>query len=131
MFLFNLFLTTGFVPADRRGTTIYPIDKKADKEGPLNYIPINLTSVVWKVVKSHLKMAIMVHLTLILKISTSQHGCLPKRTCLTNLVMGNWVTQIMGEGSTAYIIFLDLARRLTPTTIISCLSFLVFKTQCC
>ncbi len=84
--LFNLSLVTGKVPNVWRTATVCPIFKKGSREIPGNYRPVSLTSFVCKMLESILKQSIMHHLQRTEAIPKSQHGFLPKKSCLTNLL---------------------------------------------
>ncbi len=82
--LCNLSLATGQVPNDWRTAKFCPIFKKGSREISGNYRPVSLTSIVCKMLESILKQSIMHHLQRTEAISKSQHGFLPKKSCLTN-----------------------------------------------
>ncbi len=50
--VFNLFLCQGSVPADWKAANVTPISKKGDRNTPGNYRPVNLTSVVGKMLEN-------------------------------------------------------------------------------
>ncbi len=61
--------------------------------------------------ESILKQSIMHHLQRTEAISKSQHGFLPKKLCLTNLLaMEEKVTKIMDSGDTVDLVFLDFSK---------------------
>ena len=64
-----------------------PLYKKGNKSTPGNYRPVSLTSVVCNVLESIIKDAIMEHLEQHKLIEVSQHGFIPGRSCLTNLLL--------------------------------------------
>ena len=83
--IFQLSLTTGKLPAEWKQSNISPIFKKGKRTLAENYRPINLVSVVCKVMESILKDNIMNHLTSNNLISHMQHGFMPGRSCTSNL----------------------------------------------
>jgi len=87
---------------------IIPIFKKGVKHKPKNYHSISLTSIVSKLPESILKDHIIKHLIINDIISSSQHGFVPQRSCLTQQieVMNNW-TNIVNNGGCVDIILLD------------------------
>ncbi len=85
--LFNLSLLTADVPEDWRTATICPQFKKGDRESASNYRPVSLTSLICKVMESVMKEAVMSHLLRTVVLSDAQHGLVPKRSCLTNLLL--------------------------------------------
>ena len=84
--LFRRTLDEGIVPTDWRAANLTPLYKKGNKRTPCNYRPVNLTSIVCKVLESIIKDAIMEHLEQHKLINVSQHGFLPGRSCLTNML---------------------------------------------
>ena len=69
---------------DRANVT--PIFKKGSKTDPANYRPVSLTSVICRVLESLLRDVIVEHLVKNNLIYNTQHGFVPKRSCLTNLL---------------------------------------------
>ncbi len=99
--LFDLSLATGQVPNDWRTATVCPIFKKGSREIQGDYHPVSLTSIVCKMLESILKQSIMHHLQRTEAILNSQHGYLPKKSCLTNLLamekknsLNSWIMAI-------------------------------------
>ena len=64
---------------------ITPILKKGSKNKPDNYRPVNLTSVVCKLLETLIRDHMVEFLVKHTLINTSQHGFLKARSCLTNL----------------------------------------------
>ena len=87
-----------------------PLYKKGNKSTHGNYRPVSLTSVVCKVLGSIIEDAIMVHLEQH-KLEVSQHGFLPGRSCLTNLLayLEN-VTKHVESGLPVDTLYLDFAK---------------------
>ncbi len=84
--LFNLSLATGVIPLEWKLANIVPLFKSGDAHIMANYRPISLCSVVGKV----LERIVSNHLTNHMYrgggiISPTQHGFLPKRSCVTQL----------------------------------------------
>ncbi len=53
----------------------------------------------------------MEHLQWTASLSTAQHGFVPKRSCLTNLLLTEeWLTRIIDEGDVADMMFLDFSK---------------------
>ena len=63
-----------------------PLYKQGNKSTPGNYRPVSLTSVVCEVLESIIKDVIKEHLEQHKLLEVSQHGLLPARSCLTNLL---------------------------------------------
>ena len=76
----------GIVPADWRTANITPIFKKGSKSAAGNYRPVSLTSILCKVMEAIVRDMIMEHLEKWKLILPSQHGFMPAKSCLTNLL---------------------------------------------
>ncbi len=71
---------------------------------------MSLTSIDCKILESILKQSTMCHLPKTEALSKSQHGFLPKKSCLTNLLtMEEKVTKIMDSGDNEDLVFLDFS----------------------
>ncbi|KAJ8042255.1 LINE-1 reverse transcriptase-like [Holothuria leucospilota] len=84
--IFQKFLDSNFVPADWRIANVTPIFKKGDRSLPCNYRPVSLTSVVCKVMESVIKDCLLKYILDNGLLNLSQHGFLPSRSCVTNLL---------------------------------------------
>ncbi len=85
--LYSKSLQSGEVTQDWRKAIIGPIFKKVDPEDAANYRPVSLTSVLCKIFEKLLKKAPLLFLTETRSLSPSQHGLLPRRSCLSNLIL--------------------------------------------
>jgi hypothetical protein len=65
---------------------VVPIYKKGLRKIAENYRPVSLTSVPCKVFEGILRDVMMTHLLNNELISDAQHGFVPKRSCVTNLL---------------------------------------------
>mgnify|MGYP003328865674 CR=1 FL=1 len=75
---------------------------------PSNYRPISLTSVVFKVMESSLKDAVMDYLLSNRLLNLSQHGFLPKRSCVSNLQSFlDDVAELIDSKNDVDVIYLD------------------------
>ena len=109
--LFNLSLASGRIPDDWRSATVCPLMKKGDRHDAANYRPVSLTSVVSKVMERMLKAAVMDFALGNHLISPAQHGFLPHRSCLTNLLMADEkITEILDGGSSVDMVLIDFAK---------------------
>ena len=88
-----------------------PLYKKRTKSTPGNYRPVSLTSVVCKVLERIIKDAIVEHLERYKLLEVSQHGFLPGRSCLTNILayLEN-VTKHVDSGLPVNTLYLDFAK---------------------
>ena len=104
-------LAAGVLPMEWKRTNITPIFKKGKRNQPENYRPINLVSVPCKLMESIVKDSIMDHLLSNNLISRSQHGFMPGRSCVTNLLdYINQVTKALDQGFSYDVIMLDYQR---------------------
>ena len=109
--LFNKFLNSGKVSDIWKLTNVTPIQKKGDKTLPINYRPINLTSVVGKLIKTIIRDKLATFLEKNNMINNSQHGFCNKCSCLTNLLdFYNDVFNIYEETKAIDIIYLDFQK---------------------
>jgi Reverse transcriptase (RNA-dependent DNA polymerase) len=109
--LFNRSLETGIVPVDWKDAGVTPLFKKGKKSDVQNYRPLNMTSLVCKIMESILKDVITVHLEKYELIRDSQHGFTRGRSCLTNLLeFLEEVTLHLDEGKPVDVIYLDFAK---------------------
>ncbi len=75
------------------------------------YRPVSLTSVMCKILEKLLKKYLLFFLTEKRSISPSQHGFLPRRSCLSNLILQEErVTRLLDEGHTVDLGYLDFAK---------------------
>ena len=79
-------LNTGSIPSDWPLANITPVYKKGNKDLPVNYRPISLTSVCSKVIEHVVYHSIMSHLNRNDVLSGSQHGFRASYSCSTQLI---------------------------------------------
>ena len=109
--IFNKSLEEGVVPLEWKNTNVTPIFKKGSKTEPGNYRPVSLTSAVCRVMESLLRDAIVSHLTLHNLINKTQHGFVPHRSCLTNLLEYlEKMTDLVDKGHSVDVFYLDFAK---------------------
>ena len=84
--IFNKSLAECVVPTDWKLSNVTSIFKKGDKTDASNYRPISLTCLICRMFESILRDHILSHLQKYNLIGKSQHGFLPHRSCLTNLL---------------------------------------------
>ena len=110
--IFTKQLEEGSLPKAWKEANVTPIyKKKGDKSNPGNYRPISLTSIVCKVMESIIRDEIMSHLNNNELLSCNQHGFVPKRSCVTNLldIMDKW-TETLDIGTPVDAVYLDFAK---------------------
>ena len=109
--IFNKSLQEGVVPADWKNANVTAIYKKGDRTAGSNYRPISLTSLICRIMESLLRDAIVTHLRTYNLIRNSQHGFMPHRSCLTNLLeFLEEITKLLDEGHSVDLLYLDFAR---------------------
>ncbi|KAJ8027731.1 RNA-directed DNA polymerase from mobile element jockey [Holothuria leucospilota] len=109
--IFQKFLDSNFVPADWRIANVTPIFKKGDRSLPCNYRPVSLTSVVCKVMESVIKDCLLKYLLDNGLLNLSQHGFLPSRSCVTNLLSFlEDVSLSLDCGHSVDVIYLDFSK---------------------
>ena len=109
--IFNKSLAEGVVPNDWKLSNVTSIFKKGDKTAPSNYRPISLTCLICRILESILRDHILSHLQEYNLIRKSQHGFLPHRSCLTNLLeFLEEITRLIDEGHSLDVMFLDFSK---------------------
>ena len=75
------------------------IFKSSNKPAAFNYRPVSLTPVVHKVLERIIKKTIILHLLDNCLINKNQHGFIPGKSCITNLLESQDIlTQALDEG---------------------------------
>ena len=109
--IFQKCLDSNFVPGDWRVANVTPIFKKGDRSLPCNYRPVSLTSVVCKVMESVIKDCVLNYLLDNGLLNLSQHGFLPSRSCVTNLLSFlEDVSLSLDSGHSVDVIYLDFQK---------------------
>ena len=106
--VFQQLLNAGTLPAEWSKATVIPILKKGDKFDPKNYRAISLTSHLCKIFEKILAEIITHFLIENNTIPPTQHGFLPRRSAVTNLLVAtnNW-TEELDQGRPVDVIYLD------------------------
>lgn len=88
-----------------------PVHKKASKMDVKNYRPISLTSVPCKILESLIRDEIVAHLMENDLLCDEQHGFVPGRSCVTQLltVMEAW-TEMLDKGTPIDVVYLDFKK---------------------
>ncbi|KAA3680178.1 uncharacterized protein DEA37_0009933 [Paragonimus westermani] len=112
--LFDLFkqtLRTGTLPEAWKEANVSPIFKTGDRHSPASYRPISLTSIPCKIMERLLKRTIFKHFFSNNLFSSTQHGFLPERSCITNmLIFMDSLTEAKDNGHISDAIFFDFAK---------------------
>ena len=110
--LFTVVFEYGVIPDDWLGAVVIPIYKGAgSKADPKNYRPLSLTSVFSKLMEKVVKDEILDFLTTNNLISPDQHGFLPGRSTLSQLLdcINDWMNNRDADICTD-VIYLDLKK---------------------
>ena len=76
-----------------------------------NYRPVSLTSVICKIIESIIKDSILEYMVRNNLFSNDQHGFVPSRDCMTNLLLTiEILTSIIEDGGSVDIIYTDFAK---------------------
>ena len=84
--LFQKSLNEGIVPSDWLRACITAIHKKGEKGIADNYRPVSMTSIICKIMESLVRDKLVEHMVTNNLFSDSQHGFVPLRDCMTNLL---------------------------------------------
>ena len=109
--LFKQSLNSGSLPHSWKTAHINPIFKSGDRLSPTIYRPINLASIPCKILERIIKTYMLNHLTRNNLIATEQHGFLPGKSCIPNLLLfTDSLTQARESGLITDPIFSDFAK---------------------
>ena len=108
---FNLLLRKGSLPNDWRDADVIPIHKSGSFASPNNYRPISLTSSICKIFERIVHCRILSYLMKNKLLASSQHGFLPRKSCLTaHLECLEKVTQLLDSGKPVDMIYFDFRK---------------------
>ena len=109
--IFDHSLASGTLPQNWKNGTITPIHKGDDKHQACNYRPITLTSLLCRMLEKLIKKDIMKHLLENELLIKEQHGFVPRRSCMTNLLCTlDAITELFDQGNAVDEIFLDFQK---------------------
>ena len=110
-FVYRKLLDEGAVPNIWKVASVCPVFKKGSKGDPGNYRPISLTCILCKVMEGVVRDAVVEFLLLNNLICPSQHGFLPGRSTLTNLLEYlETLTRLIDEGHQVDVLYLDFRK---------------------
>ncbi len=96
------------IPEDWKTANVSPIFKKGNKQDPLNYRPVSLTSVPCKVMERIIKKAMVSHLEENNLLTSLQHGFRSGRSCLTQLLeYFEDLEDALDDGDSVDVVYLD------------------------
>ena len=109
--VYSKLLEEGCVPNIWRTANVCPVFKKGSKGDPGNYRPISLTCILCIVMESIIRDAMIQFLLQNKLICSSQHGFLPGRSTLTNLLEYlETLTRLVDEGHEVDVLYLDFRK---------------------
>ncbi|CAM4478491.1 unnamed protein product [Lepidochelys kempii] len=107
----NLSFKSATVPNDWKRANVTPIFKKGSRGDPVNYRPVNLMSVLGKLVETIVKNKIVKHIEEHKLLGKSQHGFCKGRSCLTNLLeFFEEVNKHVNKGDPVDILYLNFQK---------------------
>ena len=109
--LFQKSLDEGLLPPDWLKAIVTAIHKKGKKNLPENYRPVSITSIICKLMESIVRDRVVEHMERNHLFSKKQHGFVPRRNCMTNLLvcMEKW-TEILDDGDAIDVIYTDFSK---------------------
>ena len=107
--MYNLSLEEGVVPLEWKEANIISLFKKGSRNKSHNYRPVNLTSVIFKLLERLIKNHMVDFLVRHKLLNPSQHGFLKARSCLTHMLCFlEEITKWIDEGSPVDVMYLDV-----------------------
>ena len=109
--LYNISLKEGGVATQWLEACITAIHKNGPKNLASNYHPVSITSVICKMMESIIRDHIFVHMSDNNLFANEQHGFVPRRECMTNLLsaMEDW-SEAIELGLDTDVIYTDFAK---------------------
>lgn len=109
--LFTKSISSGEVPSEWKKANVAPLFKKGERCQPGNYRPVSLTSHVCKVLEGIIKDHITKYLNTNNSITSSQHGFVKGKSCLTNLLEYlTFVQKCVDNNKPVDVIYLDFQK---------------------
>lgn len=109
--IFQKSLNEGVLPSDWLRACITAIHKKGEKGIADNYRPVSMTSIICKLMESIVRDKLVEHMIKNDIFSKNQHGFVPLRDCMTNLLicMEKW-SEFLEMGESVDVIYTDFAK---------------------
>ena len=109
--LFQKSLNEGILPSEWLRACITAIHKKGEKGIADNYRPVSMTSIICKIMESLVRDKLVEHMVSNNLFSDSQHGFVPMRDCMTNLLtcIEKW-SEYLEHGESVDVIYTDFAK---------------------
>ena len=109
--IFGRSLVEGEIPDEWREANITPLFKKGSKLVASNYRPVSLTSVCCKIMEGIMRDRVMGHLVKHKLISSSQHGFVHRKSCVTNLIeCTHVVSSVLNEDKSVDDLYTDFEK---------------------
>ena len=110
--LFNKSLNEGSLPTDWKTAYITPIFKKGDPQKASQYRPVSLTSIVCKILERVIREQLLDYMFRNNIVPKNQHGFLPKRSTVSNLLecLNDWTRNFDDTHAYTDIIYLDYSK---------------------
>jgi hypothetical protein len=109
--IFDISLKTGEVPREWKEANVTPLFKKGCKLERSNYRPVSLTSTICKILESIIRDNVMKYMQLKRLIDPGQHGFVPNKACVTNLLETlDIITDAVKNGKSVDLVLLDFAK---------------------
>ncbi|CAB4025653.1 Hypothetical predicted protein, partial [Paramuricea clavata] len=106
---YNKSLQTCVSPEECKLANIVPIHKKDDKDHVENYRAIFLVSIISNVLERRVLIRLRDHLLLML--DSAQHGFIPGKSCMTQLVkVIDYIGSLGDSGKHTDVIYLDMSK---------------------
>lgn len=107
--LFKKCYESGCIPLQWKTANVLALHKKGSKTAASNYRPISLTCIICKSYEQIIRTHIFQHV--LSEISKKQHGFLPGRSCLSNLLESiDLINDLIAEGEYVDIFYLDFQK---------------------
>jgi hypothetical protein len=106
-----MFMSISTIPSVWKHAIITPIYKKGLQSNPANYRPVSLTSIFSKLMERCIASKILDFLRTNKLLSNHQHGFLPKKSTLTNLLesVRDWTLSVEDKAMQA-VVYIDFTR---------------------
>ena len=107
--LFKKCYTSGQIPLVWKTANVTALHKKGSKTDPSHYRPISLTCILCKVYESNIRSHVFKHI--LNQINKVQHGFMPNRSCLSNLMESfDVINDMLANGDAIDIFYLDFQK---------------------
>ena len=109
--LYNKSIKEGILPSQWLEASITAIHKKGANSNVGNYRAVSFTSVICKIIESIIRDSILEYMVRNNLFSNDQHGFVPSRDCMTNLLLAiETLTNIIEDDGSVDLIYTDFAK---------------------